>query len=145
MKRYRNILCATDFSDYCTAAAERAAEMAQLYGAKLTLLHVVEHFPVDMSNDIIGPEDVDPAVYREERARDALAKLAQHLKTDKAMQQVLFSTDSAKHEIVRYAKDQNVDLIVLATHGRHGVFAILGSTAYAVSHRAPCDVMMIRS
>ena len=61
MERYQNILCATDFSNHCRAAAERAADMAARYGAQLTLLHVVEYFPVDRSNVEIAPENVDPA------------------------------------------------------------------------------------
>lgn len=145
MKRYKNILCATDFSDHCKIAAERAVEIAQYYGARLTLLHVVENFPVDRSNEIIAPEDVDPAAYREQRASESLAKLAQYLRTDTVMQEVRFSTQSAKHKIVRFAEDQNIDLIVVATHGHHGIFSILGSTAYGVSHRSPCDVMMVRA
>ena len=145
MKRYQNILCATDFSDYCRVAAVRAAEMARYYGARLTLLHVVENFPVDRSNEIIAPEDVDPAAYHERYARESLAALEQHLEFDNAMLEVRFSTQSAKQKIVRFAKEQNIDLIVVATHGRHGIFSILGSTAYGVSHRSPCDVMMVRA
>jgi len=79
MERYQNILCATDFSNHCRAAAERAADMARRYGAQLTLLHVVEYFPEDRSNVEIAPENVDPAAYREEKARESIAELAQHL------------------------------------------------------------------
>lgn len=143
MKSYRNVLCATDCSDFCIAAAERAAEMARFHGAQLTLLHVVEHFPVDRSNHIIAPENVDPKTYREQQARISLAKLAQHLKYDTAAQEVRFSTRAAKHTIVRVAKEQNADLIVVATHGRHGLTSILGSTAYGVTHTSPCDVMVV--
>ena len=79
MKSYKNILCATDFSDFCTVAAERAAELARFYDARLTLLHVVEHFPVDRSNTDIAPEDVDPVRYHLEKARASLADLATHV------------------------------------------------------------------
>lgn len=143
MKSYQNILCATDCSDFCMIAAERAAEIARLYGAQLTLLHVVEHFPVNRSNQIIAPEDVDPKFYREQHARKSLAKLAQYLDCDTAAQEVRVSTRAAKHAIVRVAKEQNADLIVVATHGRHGLTSILGSTAYGVTHAAPCDVMVV--
>jgi len=145
MKSYQNVLCATDFSVYCRAAAERAADMARHYGAQLTLLHVVEHFPVNRSNEIIAPEDVDPKAYREQRSRESLAELAQHLEYDTVAQEVRFSTQAAKHGIVRFAEEQNTDLIVVATHGRHGITSILGSTAYGVSHTAPCDVLIVRA
>ena len=64
MKSYRYILCATDFSPYCDRACIHAAKLAKESGAKLTLLHVVDLFAVDRSNEEIAPEDVDPKVFR---------------------------------------------------------------------------------
>jgi len=145
MEGYQNILCATDFSDYCRVAAERAADMASRNGAELTLLHIVEHFPEDRSNVEIAPEDVDPAVFREERARASLVEFGKHLGYDKLVQEVRFSTHSAKHEIVCFAEQQNTDLIVVASHGHHGITPILGATAYGVTNGAPCDVLTVRA
>ena len=145
MEGYRNILCATDFSDHCRIAAERAADLARLYGARLTLLHIVEHFPVDRSNEDIAPEDVDPERYHQEKALSSLADLARHLGNDEIRQEVRFSTRSAQHEILRYVRENNSDLVVLASHGRHGITTILGSTTYGMTHNSPCDVMAIRA
>lgn len=145
MKAYRNILCATDFSDHCRAAAERAADLARAYGARLTLLHVVEHFPVDRSNVDIAPEDVDPAAYHEEKARAALASLAKELRFDKVGQEVRFSMESARNEILRYVEEHDTDLVVVASHGHHGITSILGSTTYGMTHRSPCDVLAVRA
>jgi len=145
MKGYQSILCATDFSDHCVAAAERAAEMAQRYGATLTLLHIVEYFPEDRSNEAIAPEDADPAAYRKQQADTSLAGLAQHLGNDEAGREVRFTTGSARHEIARFAEEQAIDLIVMATHGRHGITNILGSTANGVMQCAPCDVLAVRA
>ena len=145
MKSYRNILCATDFSDHCKAAAERAAELARLYGARLTLLHIVEHFPVDRSNVDIAPEDVDPAHYHEEKARAALAVLAKHLCYDDIRQEVRFSMDSARHGILLFIEENRTDLVVVASHGRHGITSILGSTTYGMTHKSPCDVLAVRA
>ncbi len=145
MNSYQRILCATDFSDHCTAAAERAADMANRYGAELILLHVVEYFPEQRSNQEIAPEDVDPAVYREQQARTSLAELARRLGADETAQEVRFTSRSARHEIVRFAEEEGIDLIVLATHGRHGITHILGSTANGVMHDAPCDVLAVRA
>lgn len=145
MEGYQNVLCATDFSNYGEVAAERAADMAQRDGAQLTLLHVVEYFPEVSSNQVITPGGRDPVAYREEIARESLAELAGHLGYEKVVQEVRFSTHSAKDEIVRFAEEENIDLIVVASHGHHGLSCILGSTAYGVTHNAPCDVLAVRA
>ena len=145
MKRYRSILCATDLSDCCRVAAERAADLASLYHARLTLLHVVEHFPVDRSNDDIAPEDVDPARYHEEKARAALADLAGHLGNEKVRQEVRFCVQSARHEILRYVEKHGTDLVVIGSHGRHGIASLLGSTTSGMTHKSPCDVLAVRA
>lgn len=145
MEGYQSILCATDFSGHSRVAADRAADMARRYGAQLTLLHVVEHFPEDRSNVEISPEDVNPAAYREEKARESLADLAQHLEHDTVELEVRFSAHSARYEIVHFADEQNTDLIVVATHGRNGITPMLGSTTYGVTHSAPCDVLAVRA
>ncbi|MGD8999803.1 MAG: universal stress protein [Granulosicoccaceae bacterium] len=143
MEGYQNILCATDFSPHSQVAAERAAQLAKQYGAQLTLLHVVENFPEDRSNVQIAPEDVDPVAYRKEQAGASLAELARHLGRNDAGQEIRFSPHSARHEIVHFARERNVDLIVLATHGHHGITALLGSTANGVVHSAPCEVLVV--
>jgi len=55
------------------------------------------------------------------------------------------SSSSAKHEISDFAASREVDLIVMSSHARRGVFSLLGSTAAGVVHAAPCDVMVIRA
>ena len=145
MERFTNILCATDFSQHCRFAAERAAELARLYGAQLTLLHVVEYFPVDRSNREIAPEDVDPRHYHEERAQRALADLAAQIKRPDCRREVRVHSGSAQHEILDYVAENGVDLVVIASHGRHGITSILGSTTYGLTHKAPCDVLAVRA
>jgi len=143
MKPYRHILCATDFSPFCDRACIRAAELAQEAGAKLTLLHVVDHFPVDRSNDEIAPEDMDPKEFREHKARAKLEKQAAHAECPGAQQAVAFSDHAAAHEVVHYAGTNEVDLIVVASHGHKGVWAELGSTAKAVQQHASCEVEVV--
>jgi len=145
MKSYQNILCATDFSVHSRAAAERALEMARLYGAKLTLPHVVEYFPEDRSNELIALEDSEPSAYRKQQAHTLLAKFSEDLGYVDAHREVSFSTGSARDGIIRFAEEQSIDLIVVATHGRHGIARILGATTYGVVHRARCDVLAVRA
>lgn len=145
MSDYKKILCATDFSAHCTAAAERAADLARRYDAELTLVHVVEYFPEERSNQMIAPEDVDPATFREQQAHRMLAELATHLGDPGLRQEVRFSSRSATREIIRLAEEHGADLIVVASHGRHGITAILGSTANGVLQGADCDVLSVRA
>ena len=145
MESYRNILCAIDFSPSSEAAVDRAAVLARDTGAQLTLLHVVEYFPVDRSNEQIAPENTDPQHYRMSRAHEGLADQARRLGEIESLQEVVVSEHSAKHEIVRFAKERQMDLIVVASHGRHGISALLGSTATGVLHTASCDVLAVRA
>ena len=143
MKPYRHILCATDFSPSCDRASSRAAKLAREAGSKLTLLHVVDHFPVDRSNDEIAPEDMDPKEFREHKARARLEEQAARAEFPGAMQAVAFSDHAAAHEIVHYADSNEVDLIVVASHGHKGIMAEFGSTARAVQQHATCKVEVV--
>jgi len=145
MEVYWDILCAIDFSPYSEAAVERAAVLDLSVGARLTLLHVVEFFPEDRSNEQIAPEDIDPAQYRMSRAREGLNEKAQHLGELEAAQQAVVSEHSAKHEIVRFSEERQMDLIVVASHGLHGISALLGSIADGVLYTASCDVLAVRT
>jgi universal stress protein A len=143
MKFYRNILCATDFSPFSDRACVHAANLAKEAGATLTLIHVVDHFPVDRSNEEIAPEDVDPKAFREQKAREELESQTIRTGCPEAGREVAFSTHPAEHEIVRYAGANGVDLIVVASHGHKGITALLGSTAKAVRQHAACEVIVV--
>jgi len=142
---YQNILCITDFSKYANAAFLRGTELAKLYNAKLTLLHVVENFPEDRSNIQIAPENIDPKEYREEQALSLMSEQIQSSKYNNVNKVVLFSTHSAKREIMHYAEEQKNDLIIVASHGHHGIGALLGSTANGISQSSLCDVLIVRA
>ena len=144
MRPHERIVCAVDFSAISDAASERAAALARQTGAQLIFLHVVQYFPEDRSNDVIEPESVDPAEYQKSEAHRRMNELANRLACTDAKQIVLFTTRSAWHEIVRFAEQSNANLIVMGSHGHHGIAAILGSSANGVVNRAPCDVLVIR-
>jgi len=74
-------------------------------------------------------------------ARDSLRQLIEK----QGMQDVDWSVEvgSVKWTIIDSAKQQNVDLIIIGSHGRHGLERLLGSTANAVLHAAPCDVLAV--
>lgn len=140
---YTHVLCAVDFSDLAQRAAERAAAIQRLTGARLTLLHVVEYFPGERSNKRIAPEDIDPMDYESARALERLERTAASLDGAQAGTRVLVCENAAWHKILELADSEQVDLIVLGRHGLHGVAALLGATAGAVQQRARCDVLTV--
>jgi len=145
MHRYKQILVGTDFSELSEYAVEQAVELAERYDATLTVLHVIEHFPEDLPNQRIAPENIDPVQYLIERAERDLETLAKSAGNDGARKVVRLTTHSARVEIVRFAEDMDINLIVIGAHGRHGLRDLLGSTAGSVLSAAPCDVLAVRS
>lgn len=145
MKTYQNILCAVDLSVHSRATAERAADLARQCGAALTFVHVVEYFPEDRSNKLIAPENLDPKIYRLDDVETAMEQVANDVGFPQSKREVLFSGGSARHVLVRYAEERDIDLVVIGRHGVHGAADIVGATAYGVMHTAPCDVLTVRA
>lgn len=145
MNPYRQIICATDFSQGSERACVRAAEIAASFGAQLTLLHVVEHFPEDRSNEVIAPEDSDPRHYREDEAKERLMEMSRRVGYRNAAREVRFTTQSAWHEIVAFARDTDADLVVLADHEHRTPFPFGADTAADIAVHPPCDVLMVRT
>lgn len=143
MKPYRDILVATDFSECSEAAIGRAIDLARSHNSRLSLVNVVEHFPEDIPVDWVAPEDVDPKVFLADAARKKLADLVKRFECTDAEQHVVLSSGSAKHEIIKFAQDRKVDLIVVGAHSRRGILKLIGSTAMGVVQGAQCDVLMV--
>lgn len=142
---YQHILFATDFSEQAIQVGERAKNIAQLCGARLSLIHVVEDINMSLSG---GYEllPVLPGLPGEAHLREAealLEKLALRLQLQNAAQWVV-SALSTKEGILSAAQEHGADLIVVGSHGRHGLALLLGSTANAVLHGAHCDVLAVR-
>ena len=141
---YSNIIAAVDFSPASRTVLERAIEVAERDGARLTLIHVYEYFPpLDIADTPLG--SVSWGVNEEELVelhRQQLQNIAAELASPPILTKLL--TGNPKDEIVGYAREQETDLIVIGSHGRHGIGLLLGSTANAVLHHAPCDVLAVR-
>lgn len=140
MASYRHILVAVDLSPEAEAVLDRACELASA-DARMTLAHIVEPVIADAGYDFIPaiPEDVEQELLT--RAREFIASLAGRCPRTVDTRVEL---GSVKGELLRLAEEESVDLIVLGTHGRHGVGLLLGSTANAVLHGTPCDVLAVR-
>ena len=143
MSRYKHILLAADFSDHGDEVANRAKELAESNQAKLSIVHAVDNLPItDASYGPIIPFDGDLTEQLMEAAKKRLAKIAAGLAIPENRQWL--EIGSPKLEIVRIAEENDVDLIVVGSHGRHGFALLLGSTANGVLHHALCDVLAVR-
>lgn len=146
MGAYRSILVAVDFGAGHEQVIERARALAQTEGARLDLIHVVEYLHMDLANELVLPQDVELEEQLVAAAQGKLARLAADNAdaTPGATVGQWVEMGSTKAEILRVAQEQNVDLIIIGSHGRHGLGRLLGSTANAVLHGAQCDVLAVR-
>ncbi len=143
MEHYKHILLATDFSDCSTEIANKAKQMAIANNAQLSIVHVVDNLPItDATYGPIIPYDGDLSVQLMDVAKERLAKISSEM--DIAENRQWLELGSPKFEIVRIADENDVDLIVVGSHGRHGFALLLGSTANGVLHHAHCDVLAVR-
>ena len=148
MKAYKKILVAVDGSAAANKGLREALRLAKAEGAKLCILHVLDEFYAFAGYDGLGPmQDLIPS-FREGGERVlAKAKAA----ADKArvpastvMREVIGGP--AANPIVREARRQGADLIVLGTHGRRGVRRlVLGSDAEQVVRTSRVPVLLVRA
>jgi universal stress protein A len=142
MPAYSHILLAIDFSRSIDTVAERALSMRKSLNAKLSLVHIVEFVQFDFSSELTMPQELELDQELLELADKRLQQLGE--KYGVADSERFVSQGNTKREILRIAEEQKVDLIVIGSHGREGIQLLLGSTANAVLHGAPCDVLAVR-
>jgi universal stress protein A len=143
MNNYQHILLAVDFFDQCENVIDRAKDLAERYQAKFSVIHVVDSLPIsDAGYGADIPFNLDLTAELMESAKKRLAELAKKLLIPEDCQWL--EMGSPKTEIIRIAEENKVDLIVVGSHGRHGLALLLGSTANGVLHYAPCDVLAVR-
>lgn len=143
MENYKHILLAVDFYEHCEAVANRAKDLAIKFQAKLSIVHVVDSMPItDAGYGADIPFNLDLTSELMAGAKTRLAKLAEKLGVTK--DRLWLEMGSPKSEIIRVAEENDVDLIVIGSHGRHGLALLLGSTANGVLHHAVCDVLAVR-
>lgn len=137
---YKHILLATDLAPDTGIVVERARALADA-GAALTVVHVIE--PIALAYGAEMPMDLGSL--QEEITRQATRKLealAQQLGIPG--DSCLLATGTIEKEVLRIAGERGVDLVVIGSHSRRGLAALLGSTANAVLHHARCDVLAVR-
>ena len=140
---FKTILVACDFSEASKAAIACSRELARKFDATMHLVHVVvdpsglpwtaEAFALPLSDLIPG--------WQEEARRDLLESLPPE---ERPGVTVATPVGTPYREIIQYAKNHHVDLIVMGTHGRGALeHFVLGSVAERVVRKAPCAVLTV--
>ena len=143
MRDYKHILLAVDYSEQGVYVAGKARSLAYRYQAKLSIIHVLDNIPMpDTNYGTLIPLDQVSSYDLLEAEKSKLMRLGEELNVDLANRWMLWGVP--KQEIIHIADQEQVDLIVVGSHGRHGLSLLLGSTANSVLHYAKCDVMAIR-
>jgi len=139
------ILVPVDFSDYSKSSLKYAVNFSKYFKAEMILIYVVE--PVIYPPDFSMGQIAIPSVNSEwdQRAREELDKLAKSEIPGDVKVKTIIKTGKPFMEIIETAEEEDIDLIIIATHGHSGVEHILfGSTAEKVVRKAPCPVLTLR-
>lgn len=138
----RHILVASDFSPASEAALEPARELAMRHGAKLTVGHVYDSSPIMLGEH---PAFTDTATIDAELRDKLRALMKDKLAGVEGVHMALLSAPSPVVGLSDYAREEDVDLIVVATHGRSGIArVVMGSVAERIVRHAPCSVAIVR-
>jgi nucleotide-binding universal stress UspA family protein len=146
---WRTILVPHDFSSSANHAAALARDVARVHGARLILLHVAE-IPAGIGIETaVVPENGGAPIslreYATASAVEHLNDLAARLEKDGAVVATLVTVGRPIDEILRIAGDEKADLIVMGTHGRTGLRAVVtGSVTERVVRTSPVPVLTVR-
>ncbi|KFE50459.1 universal stress protein [Pseudomonas syringae] len=140
--KYEHILVAVDLTEECSPVLARGREVAVRNGAKLSLVHIVEPMAMAFGGDV--PMDLSQLQQQQfDQAKDKLQALKKNY-PEVNVGDAHLVYGQPRQEIHELARKENCDLIVVGSHGRHGLALLLGSTANDVLHGAPCDVLAVR-
>ena len=141
MSTYKKMLVAIDLTEEAPQVLNKAKAMCDAQGAELLLVHVVEPVGYAYGGDI--PMDLSELQDQlDKAAREQLGKYGDEYGIAAANQVV--TVGRPESEIHRLAKEHNVVLVIVGSHGRKGFQLLLGSTANGVLHGTECDVLAIR-
>lgn len=138
---YTTILHATDLSESHFDICKKALDIANKFDAKLHLLHVISPpTSLQLAQSLGFAELANPV---KDDAQTVMSLLGEALKIPPEQQHV--EIGSLKVHILEKVKALHCGLIILGSHTPSAVPAFLGSTAYAMLHHAPCDVLTLRA
>ena len=144
MSLYNHILVAIDFSSASDHILSKALDLVRDNKTRISLLHVVEYLPpIDYLNDsLMNTNWGEEEQVMLDHARDRMKQFSKKHALKNVMLEIEVGTP--KLVISQYIEQHQCDLVVLGSHGRHGLSLLLGSTANALLHAMPCDVLTIK-
>ncbi len=138
---YSHLLIAIDLTEDCHLVLEKAHKLRDALSCKATLVHIVEPLTMAFGGDV----PMDLSLLQEQQTEQAQKKL-----NILAEQHELLKANNChlrygqpRQEIHQLAKEQNCDLIIVGSHGRHGLALLLGSTTKDLLSGAPCDILAV--
>jgi nucleotide-binding universal stress UspA family protein len=146
IKAFKKILVPVDFSEHSHRALAHAKEIATSYGSELQMLHIIEEtihpaFSISGKSSIF---DLVPGIEEDCKKRMEQMILEAGIPTDDI--EIIIKGGQAAHDIIKFAKDNSSDLIVIATHGLTGIeHLLLGSVTEKVVRMSPCPVFTVKS
>jgi universal stress protein A len=146
---YNHLLLAVDFEPSGAPVIARARQLRTLFGARLILLHVLEHvtaaqdyLPLGFGADLPVPNDVGLEQELLDIARRQLDVVGDSLGV--AATDRLVRVGPPGHTIDAVASEVGADLVIVGSHGQHGFLGLFGSTAKAVLRSLSCDVLCVK-
>ena len=141
MADYRKVLVLLDLSEGSEKVFSAARDLASHSNASLVALHVVDYAPVEPMGETLMPS---MAIEQDlvDRSRARIDQLIERSGAANARGRV--EMGNTKAEILRVAKEENSDLIVLGSRERHGLAILVNFTDDTVLHAAHCDVLAVR-
>ncbi|MBA6224804.1 universal stress protein [Colwellia sp. MB02u-18] len=146
---YKHILFATELNETKSYIEDKVEKWQQLTQAKLSIVHVVEPIANIYYGGVYGvvpnldaSDSVSTTKIFQDRAKEALQPLVKRLNISE--KNLHIPVGQTSEEILAFAEQHKVDLIITGSHGVHGLRLLLGSTANALLHGAKCDVLAVR-
>ncbi len=115
MAAYSHILLAVDLTPVTDTVTRQAMALCKAFKARLSIVHVVEFTQMDLSNDLVLPQELEIDQELMKQSKQRLEELAEKLGIDKS--ECFVSQGSTRREILRLAKELNTNLIVIGSHG----------------------------
>ena len=141
MSVYKHILIGLDLSPESQQVIDRVKFLFADSDTKISICHVLEPLAFTYGGDI--PVDLsDVQAQLQQQATGRLEALAAQINVSKEDQHIILGHPAQERH--NMAKENDIDLIVVGSHGRHGLALIFGSTSNSVLHGATCDVLAVR-